>query len=134
MGWAQQKRRAFFFYWWTVFRLYERYAGSHLSEYKKLPIASQALYLAAHRAGCGSQIGGGMALVRRMIELGGDPAVGQWLPLRMAAQAGDLPAVEWLIGLSRPSDYAVSDAIAWASEKERSAVIERLERFATEGR
>lgn len=88
---------------------------------------------AAWRGGHG-QVRNGMALVRRMIELSGDPAVGQWLPLRMAARAGDLPFVEWLIGLSHPSDYAVSDAIAWASYKGRSAVIERLERFAAEGR
>ncbi len=133
MNWAQQKHRAFFFYWWIAFRLYERWQGSHLSEYKNLPIEGQALYLAAWRGGHG-QIRNGMALVRRMIELGGDPAVGQWLPLRMAARAGDLPTVEWLIGLSRPSDYAVSDAIAWASWKGRSAVIECLERFAAEGR
>ena len=85
MGWAQQKRRAFFFYWWIAFRLYERWEGSHLSEYKNLPIEGQALYLAAWRGGHG-QIRNGMALVRRMIELSGDPAVGQWLPPRHAAR------------------------------------------------
>jgi len=78
MDWARQKCRAIFFYWWAVGRFVCWWRGSHLTEYKKLSLEGQALYLAAGRSGHGLPRNGRMAVVRRLIELGGDPAVGHW--------------------------------------------------------
>lgn len=65
--------------------------------------------------------------LRRLVELGADPGAQNWLALRMAACAGRADTVRWLAARSRPSDYAIGDALNWARQNGRECVVATLE-------
>ena len=65
--------------------------------------------------------------LRRLVELGADPGTQNWLALRMAACAGREDTVRWLAARSRPSEYALGDAINWARQNGRVGTIAALE-------
>lgn len=65
--------------------------------------------------------------LRRLVELGADPDAQNGLALRMAACAGREDTVRWLAMRSRPSDYAIGDALSWARQNGRDKTVAALE-------
>lgn len=68
-----------------------------------------------------------MENARFLIENGADSSVENWLPFRMAAANGDVPMLSWLLEISKPSAYALSDAMAWARGKDQKEAARFLE-------
>lgn len=84
-------------------------------------LAATAWWLAA------SEESGADRRLRRLVELGADPGAQNWLALRMAACAGREDTVRWLAAKSRPSDYAIGDALNWARQNGRKRTVAALE-------
>lgn len=55
-----------------------------------------------------------MKATRRLIEIGADLSRKKWMAFRMAAAAGDMETLKWMLERVTPSAYAFTDAIAWA--------------------
>lgn len=64
-----------------------------------------------------------MKHVRFLIENGADSSVKNWLPFRMAAANGDLTLLSWLLRQSKPSAYALKDAMEWAKGKGQAEAV-----------
>lgn len=103
---------------WAIGRLHEVASGNVAPASAGLTGATAAMAMAAVRHD--------MRLTRRMIELGAEAAAKNHLAFRMAAAAGDIPALSWLEEQAPPSTYAQADALAWARGLGREKVVERL--------
>lgn len=64
--------------------------------------------------------------LRHLIELGADPSVQNWLPVRMAACAGRADTVVWLAQRCVPSQFAIDDARDWAKRNNHAAALAAL--------
>ena len=63
----------------------------------------------------------------KLIKLGANPTVENWLPFRMAACAGLTTSMQWLYDLSPPNDHALSDAKAWATNNGHDAACKLID-------
>lgn len=67
-----------------------------------------------------------MPVVRRMVSLGADPSVKEFLAYRMAAAAGDMDTMMAIEAIASPTEYAVNDALAWARANNRGEAIDHI--------
>lgn len=64
--------------------------------------------------------------VRFLIEMGADPSVHWWLPMRMVSAAGDVKLLRHLLDLSPPTPEAIEDARFYAEYEHRISFMQEL--------
>ena len=103
---------------WTRGRLVELWSRTAAPASSGLGRLDAAMAMAAVRQN--------LPVMRRMLDLGADPAAKEFLSYRMAALAGDLDAMAFIEAIVSPSDYALRDALLWAQANRRGEAMERL--------
>ncbi len=117
-SWQSLKRKFVFFLHWSRGRMSEVWSGTFTPASRGLGLEDAALAMASVRQD--------MQSVKKLMSLGANPSVNDFLVYRMAAAAGSLDVMLAIEATMTPSKYAKEDAFAWASFNKRELVTEHL--------